>query len=170
MRFQDQKSQPGAIFRPPKIFRKSHPAERKGASTSALGPQGRELSGNCSEGYEDKGASAKPPGGHACNILAQEALGSQNHRKGKGTRESRQNPFKGTCLKNVPFGTLLNPEKVQQQGGQNQLYASWPQTCVSKLKKVALEPFFAPRKFPGNRTQQGRRVHEQALSARRVES
>ena len=95
-----------------KFFRKSHPAERKGASTSALGPQGRELSGNCSEGYEDKGASAKPPRGYACNIPAQEAPGSQNHRKGKGTRESRQNPFKGTCLKNVPFGTLLNPEKV----------------------------------------------------------
>ena len=106
------KIRPGTIIRPPKIFRKSHPSERKGASTSALGPQGRELSGNCSEGYEDKGASAKLPRGYACNIPAQEAPGSQNHRKGKGTRESRQNPFKGTCLKNVPLGTLLNPEKV----------------------------------------------------------
>ena len=48
---------------------------------------------------------------------------------------------------NVPFGPLLSPHRVYQQGGQNQLYVSWPQTCVSKLKKVALEPFFWPSKI-----------------------
>ena len=56
---------------PLEISRKSHPAERKGTSTSTFGPQGRELSGNSSEGYEDKGAEAKRPRGYmakgACN-------------------------------------------------------------------------------------------------------
>ena len=41
------------------ILRKSHPAERKGTSTSAFGPKGREISGNASEGYMAKNV---PPG------------------------------------------------------------------------------------------------------------
>ena len=44
---------------PLEISRKTLAAETEDTSTSAFGPKGRELSGNSSEGYKDKGAVAK---------------------------------------------------------------------------------------------------------------
>ena len=62
--------------------------------------------------------------------------------------------------KNVPCGPLLSPHRVYQQGGQNQLYVIWPQTCIFKFENIALEPFFGPGDFLENRSQQGAKKGE----------
>ena len=59
------------FFCSPKILRKSHLAEREGASTRAFGPQGRKLSGKSSERCKYKGGLSETPRGYmakgACN-------------------------------------------------------------------------------------------------------
>ena len=74
--------------------------------------------------------------------------------------------------KNVPFGPLLSPYRVYQQGGQNQLYVIWPQTCIFKFENIALEPFLSLevfQKIAPNR-KEGYINKRFRLLARRVES
>ena len=47
--------------------------------------------------------------------------------------------------KEVPFGTLLNPERVYQQGGQNLVMVTSTKKVPFASKKGVLGSFFAPR-------------------------
>ena len=55
----------------------------------------------------------------------------------------------GHMAKNAPSGSLLNPERVHQQGDQNQLMVTSTKKLLFVHQKVALGTFFTPRNFIG---------------------